>query len=162
MNLKQELKKYKRDGNFNLSAGQASGVYFDLREAFGNPELLNCAANRIYALVNKKPGFVAARGLGGITLATAISLKQGINLTLIRNEQKVYGMRKIIEGYFPKEGESGIVVDDVFTTGKNIIESVHEIWRCGAEVSKGYVILRRNPFEIGIPIRQLYTLDELL
>lgn len=162
MQLKEELKKFKRGGEFNLSAGQASEVYFDLKEAFGNPKLLNCIANSLYGMVEKKPYFVAARGLGGITLATAISLRQGINLTLIRDEQKVYGMRKIVEGYTPKEGESGIIVDDVFTTGKNIIESVHEIWRCGAEVYGGYVVLRRNPFEIGIPIRHLYTLDELL
>ena len=80
--LKEELKKFRRVGDFNLSGGQDSNIYFDLKEAFGNPQLLNCIANRIYSLVDKKPDFVSARGLGGIALATAISLRQGINLTL--------------------------------------------------------------------------------
>jgi len=162
MQLKEELKKFKREGNFSLSAGQDANIYFDLKESFGNPELLNCIANSLYGLVNIKPDFIAARGLGGITLATAISLRQGINLTLIRDKQKVYGMRKIVEGYVPKKGDLGIIVDDVFTTGQNLLKSVHEIWRTGAGVSGVYVILKRNPFEVGIPVKHLYTLDELL
>ena len=162
MPLKEDLKKFRREGDFNLSAGQESNIYFDLKEAFGNPELLNCIANSLYALVDEKPDFVAAKGLGGIALATAISLRQGINLTLIRDKQKEYGMRKVVEGYAPKRGEFGIIVDDVFTTGQNIIDCVHEIWLVGADISGGYVVIKRNPFEIGIPVNHLFTLDELL
>ncbi|MBI2045381.1 hypothetical protein HYT23_04955 [Candidatus Pacearchaeota archaeon] len=162
MNLKQELKKFRREGNLNLSSGGNSQIYFDLKEAFGNPEILNCAANNLYGLVDKKPDFVAARGLGGITLATAISLNHKINLTIVRDKHKEHGTRKIIEGYIPKKGDLGIIVDDVFTTGQSIIESVHEVWRVGANICGGYVVIKRNPLEIGIPVKYLFTLDELL
>ena len=70
---------------------------------------------------------MASTGLGGTILATAISLRQGINLTLIRGEKKTYGTCNILEGYTPKEGEAGIIVDDVITTGKSLLHCLNEV-----------------------------------
>ena len=160
--LKEELKKFVLRGEFVLSSGKRSDYYFDLKEAFGNPELLTYSADKLYSLVDKKPDFVASTGLGGTILATAISLRQGINLTLIRGEKKTYGTCNILEGYTPKEGEAGIIVDDVFTTGSSILRAMNEVLKCGAHVYGGYVVVRRSPAEIGIPVKHLFTLEDLL
>lgn len=160
--LKNKLKEFKRNGVFNLSSGGVSEVYFDLKEAFGNPELLNCIANNLYTLVDKKPDFVAARGLGGVTLATAISLKHGINLTLVRDKQKDYGTCRLIEGYAPKQNDSGIIVDDVFTVGTSLKKSIDILKPTGAQIIGCYTIVKRGEGELSVPLHYLYTLEDLI
>jgi len=159
--LRDELKKYLTDGNFDLVAGGSSSKYLDLREAFGNPELLNCVVNNIFGLVDIRPNFVAGSGYGGITLATAVSLRQGINLTLVRDVQKDHGKKQIIEGYRPKENDLGIVVDDVMTTGQSLEKLLWVLLSAGTKIHGCYVVVKRGDGQISVPLHYLYTLDDL-
>jgi len=74
-----------------LKSKKISDFYIDIKKAYGFPEILNEITDRLYALIPKEANCIAASDYGGLPLATAISSKYGLNLTLIRNKKKNHG-----------------------------------------------------------------------
>jgi orotate phosphoribosyltransferase len=87
------------------------------------------------SLLDNRVELLAGLELGGIPLATAISLDRGIPTVFVRKHAKSYGTLKAIEG--PSvSGRYVVVIEDVVTTGGAIIESVARLRDAGAVVEK--------------------------
>ena len=161
-NLIQILKPFVKKGNFTLSSLMQTDVYFDLKEAYGKPEILNSLADSVYEIIDKKATCVAAKGFGGIPLATAISLRHCLNLTLMRDKPKDYRTKKFIEAYIPTKDDKIAIVDDVFTTGKNLREAIEILETTKGNILGCYVVVKRGEGELNYPLSYVINLEKLL
>jgi|SRR3989344_3816053 len=162
MNLKQELKRFVRRGNFTLTGGNRSDLYFDLKESYGNPEILNALADELYKIIDKNATCVACIDVGGAPLASVLSSKYGLKLTIARDKLKAHGTQKMIEGYLPGLGDKVVIVDDVFTAGTSMRKALDALDSTKAEILGGYVIVKRGDGVISVPLYYLFSSEEFV
>jgi orotate phosphoribosyltransferase len=104
------------EGEFTLRSGQISHHYFDKYRFEGNPKLLKPLAKAMADLLPSGTEIVAGLELGGVPLATAISLETGLPAAFVRKEAKTYGTCQAIEGQVVV-GRKVTFIEDVITTG---------------------------------------------
>ncbi len=120
-------------GEFLLRSGTISNEYFDKYQFESLPEILGPIAEHMTELVPEGTEILAGLEMGGIPLSSAISLRTGMPSIFVRKKAKEYGTRKFAEGSdFAKKNIC--VVEDVVTTGGQIIESVKELRALGAKI----------------------------
>ena len=78
-----------------------------------------------------------------LPMATAMSLESYIPLIIKRKEAKSYGTKKLIEGIYEK-GQNCLLVEDVITSGKSLVETIDEVENEGIKVSDIVVVLDRQ------------------
>ena len=103
-------------------------------------------------------------------LSTALSLLTGIPQVMVRKEAKAYGTAKLAEG--PDiSGRRLTVIEDVITSGGQVVLSTEELRSGGAEVDMVVCVVDRRPSggrapdklaEAGLSMHPLFTLDEIL
>jgi orotate phosphoribosyltransferase len=121
-------------GEFLLRSGQTATRYFDKYQFESQPDVLRPLAAWMNELVDDKTDLLAGLEMGGVPLATAMSLQSGMPLVFVRKQAKSCGTRKAIEG--PNvEGKNITVVEDVVTTGGQIVQSVELLREAGAKVT---------------------------
>jgi orotate phosphoribosyltransferase len=104
--------------------------------------------------------------MGGIPLSSAISLKTGLPSIFVRKKAKEYGTRKLAEGD-DFSGKQLCIVEDVVTTGGQIIESVNELRKLGAKVDHVMCVIVRedkafeNLKSANLTLLPLFTMEEL-
>jgi orotate phosphoribosyltransferase len=157
-------------GHFVLRSGQVSNVYFDKYMLESDPELLRAVAEHSAPLVPEGTEILAGLELGGVPLSTALSLVTGLPQVLVRKEAKTYGTAKLAEG--PEiAGRQVLVVEDVITTGGQVVLSTEELRSRGALVATVLCVIDRRGrggngadklAEASISMRSLFTLDEIL
>lgn len=122
-------------GEFTLRSGRKSHYYLDKYLFSTQPDVLvelgRMFAERVEAGVTK----LAGAELGGIPLVTAASLASGLPCVFIRNQKKDYGTAKQLEGKLG-EGDAVMLVEDVCTTGGQILEAAKVIEATGAKIVK--------------------------
>lgn len=104
------------EGEFTLRSGQTSHHYFDKYRFEGNPALLRPLAVAMAELLPSETEIVAGLELGGVPLATAISLETGLPAAFVRKEAKTYGTCQAIEGQ-DVDGKKVTFIEDVITSG---------------------------------------------
>ncbi|MEX2213763.1 MAG: orotate phosphoribosyltransferase [Phycisphaeraceae bacterium] len=147
---KQELAKQICDaallhGDFTLRSGRKSKYYMDKYLFETQPAILT-ALGAMFAERVKASGKVdrlAGAELGGIPLVTAASMATGLPSVLIRNQKKDYGTAKQLEGKMEK-GERILIVEDVATTGGQVLEAAKVIQSFGCEVVKIIAVIDRQ------------------
>ena len=70
--------------------------------------------------------------------------KKPIKTFIVRKAVKEHGMKRRIEGPALKRGEKVILVDDVATTGKALIEAKEALDDLGIKIDRAIVIVDRN------------------
>jgi orotate phosphoribosyltransferase len=122
-------------GEFRLRSGQTSSRYFDKYQFESDPQILAPLAEWMLELLDDEaPDCLAGLELGGVPLATAMSLASGTPAVFVRKEAKRYGTAKAVEG--PSvAGKRVVIVEDVVTTGGQIVESAALLRAAGAEVA---------------------------
>ena len=101
-------------------------------------------------------------------MATALSLATGLPQVFVRKQAKTYGTAKLAEGP-DVAGRNVLVVEDVITTGGQVVDSTTELRSLGAHVGSALCIIDRRPAagaqdrlsECGLDVRALFTLVEL-
>ena len=136
---KKELAKHISEvavlyGDFLLRSGQRSNYYIDKYLFTSNPEILSELGGwfESYARQHNIQRLAGAE-LGGIPIVTAASLQTGLPAFYVRNKKKEYGSSKKIEGSFNK-GDRVMLVEDICTTGGQIIEAANDIQSLGGQV----------------------------
>src|SRR5579862_4579426 len=86
------------EGEFRLRSGQLSNVYFDKYLFEADPVLLAAVAEQAAALLPPGTEVLAGLELGGVPVATALSLHTGLPMALVRKKAKDYGTMKLAEG----------------------------------------------------------------
>ena len=98
----------------------------------------------------------------GIPFASVLSYKLNIPLLMMRKEVKEYGTKKKIEG--ETKNRKLILIEDVMTTGKSIMETIHYLQTENYEVYHVFTIFQRNPVDYqkfkSIGVEYSYTIRE--
>lgn len=120
-------------GEFTLRSGRTSNYYLDKYLFSTRPEILAAIGELLAARVSPTITRLAGAELGGIPLVTAASLASGLPCVFIRNQKKSYGTAKQLEGKLDA-GDKVLLVEDVCTSGGQVLEAAKVIEECGAEV----------------------------
>ncbi len=154
-------------GNFTLRSGQTSTEYFDKYRFESQPRLLKEIAKVLAPLVPKDTEFLAGLELGGVPIATALSLETGLPVVFVRKQAKEYGTCQYAEGAEIK-GRKLLVIEDVITSGGQAVISTKDLRNSGAIVNDLICVLYRGketPSAIFEPenlrMQHLYTMSEL-
>jgi len=152
-------------GQFKLRSGQNSSEYFDKYRFESQPQLLKEIAKRMLPLVPEGTEALAGLELGGVPLATALSLESGLPVVFVRKKAKDYGTCQLAEGLGELTKKKLCIIEDVITTGGQVIESATELKRSGAEVLGVIcVILRGSGDEVRamqLNLFSIFTMAEL-
>lgn len=153
-------------GEFLLRSGQISNEYFDKYKFESVPNLLAPIAREMKNLIPAGTEILGGLEMGGIPLSTALSLETNLPSVFVRKKAKEYGTRKLAEGIdFNKK--QMCVIEDVVTTGGQIILSVKELRELGAKIDTVLCVIVRDPkafdklSEEGLTLKPLFTMEEL-
>ena len=150
------------EGNFTLRSQQQATEYFDKYLFEAQPKLLNEIARYLIEFIPENIDLLAGLEMGGIPIATALSLKTGIPQVFVRKEAKTYGTCKLAEGE-NIQGKSLLIVEDVVTSGGAIIDAVGRLRKLEAKVERAICVIDRdnsgkdNLQNIGIELISLFT-----
>jgi orotate phosphoribosyltransferase len=153
-------------GTFKLRSGATSSEYFDKYRFEGDPTLLREIATE---LAQRLPGnFAALAGLemGGIPIATMLSQVTGKPALFIRKKAKDYGTCRFAEGGEVK-GRRLLLVEDVVTSGGQIIESARALRTEGAIITDVVCVIDREAGGVaalakeGLALTSLFTMTDL-
>ena len=153
-------------GEFKLRSGMVSHEYFDKYLFESDPKLLFSIAYYMKALVASGTEIIAGLEMGGIPIATMISYQMGIPTLFVRKKAKDYGTKKLAEGN-KFSGKKVVVVEDVVTSGGQVIESIEALKKQGAQIIKVIAVIDResggkeNIEKTGTPFASLFMLSDL-
>ena len=153
-------------GEFLLRSGQISNEYFDKYKFESIPNVLDEIGTHMKELIPTGSEILAGLEMGGIPLSTVLSIKSGIPSVLVRKKAKEYGTRKLAEGT-DFDGKKVCVIEDVVTTGGQIVTSVNELRERGAVIDNVICVILRDPKayvnlgNAGLKLTPLFTMEEL-
>lgn len=131
-------------GRFTLKSGIESPFYVDLRPLASDPKILKNLANYLLEMLPLDNfDLICGVPYAALPMATAMSLESYIPLIIKRKEAKNYGTKKMIEGIYQK-GQNCLLVEDVITSGKSLVETIAEIEQEDLKVSDIVVVLDRE------------------
>ena len=154
------------EGTFTLRSGQVSDHYFDKYMFEGDPELLSEVVAHAVPLIPAGTEVLAGLELGGVPVATALSLATGLEAVFVRKAAKPYGTAKLAEGS-DVAGRRLLVVEDVITTGGQVAMSTENLRRLGAVVENVLCVIDRSDGShdqlraVGLTVRAVFTADDL-
>lgn len=120
-------------GRFILRSGQVSGEYFDKYRFEADPRLLARVADAMAQLVPGEAEVLAGVELGGVPIATTMSLATGKPAAFVRKAAKTYGTCLAVEGG-DLRGRKVVLVEDVISTGGAVIDAKRHLDNAGAEL----------------------------
>ena len=130
-------------GTFTLRSGQVSNTYFDKYLFEADPELLRQVAAAAVRLIPAGTEVLAGLELGGIPVATALSLATGLPAAFVRKEAKRYGTAKLAEGA-EISGRQVLIVEDIVTTGGQVVLSARDLRARGAKLVGALCVIDRS------------------
>ncbi|MDB5294132.1 MAG: pyrE [Phycisphaerales bacterium] len=122
-------------GTFTLRSGRTSNFYLDKYLFETQPDILRALAKAFAERLPPDTDRLAGPELGAVTLAAATAMQANLPFVLVRNSKKGYGSGKLIEGVL-KPGEKVVIIEDILTTGGQIVEAAKTQEAAGAQVIK--------------------------
>lgn len=160
---------YKRshlEGQFRLRSGASSPEYFDKYRFESDPGLLRQIAEQLCDLLPPDAEALAGLELGGIPIATVMSQLSGLPALFVRKEPKSYGTCQLAEGG-DVAARRLVIVEDVVTSGGQIIDSCQRLRALGATVRTAICVIdreaggRQNLADESVELRSLLSMSEL-
>lgn len=130
-------------GQFTLRSGQTATEYFDKYRFEADPVLLDEIAQRMALLVPVGIEVLAGLEMGGIPVVTALSRVTGLPSAFVRKQAKTYGTCRLAEGA-EVAGRRVLVVEDVVTSGGQIVLSTADLRGLGAVVTEALCVIDRG------------------
>jgi orotate phosphoribosyltransferase len=153
-------------GEFRLRSGTLSSEYFDKYQFEADPEILREIAVQLKELLPRQVDLLAGLELGGIPIVTLLSQITGVPALFVRMKAKEYGTCRLAEGGAVR-GKNLVVVEDVVTSGGQIIDSVCSLREQGAIIETAVCVIDRqaggsgNLEKYGIELSALFTFEDL-
>jgi orotate phosphoribosyltransferase len=153
-------------GEFRLRSGVVSDEYFDKYAFEADPALLREVAEALVGLLPGGVEVLAGLELGGIPLATVASQVSGLPTVFVRKDAKAYGTCRLAEGG-EVAGRRLVVVEDVVTSGGQVVESCGALRERGADVVAVVCVIDReaggaaNLAAAGLDLRSVFTAGDL-
>jgi orotate phosphoribosyltransferase len=154
-------------GEFKLRSGKVSNEYFDKYRFESQPLILSNIATQMLKLIPHGIEALAGLEMGGIPIATALSLQSNLAAMFVRKAAKDYGTCRVAEGFETLKHKRLCIIEDVVTTGGQILLSVEDLRKEGAIVEHVLCVICREPAafaklkEKGLTLLPLFTMEEL-
>ncbi|WP_407355681.1 orotate phosphoribosyltransferase [Methanolobus sp. WCC5] len=155
-------------GDFTLASGKKSSYYIDIKKASTDPATLAVIAKEAAKVIKGLDiDCIGGVVLGGVPLATALSLEAGLPLVLIRKSEKDYGTGGRFVGEF-KNGSKILLIEDVTTSGGSVIDAIAAIREAGAVVDRVITVVDResgaekNLSDVGVKLVPLVRASDLI
>lgn len=130
-------------GDFVLSSGKRSSVYFDKFRFLAQPSLLRELAHEVAGLIPGGTDHLAAPEGAATLLVAAVSLETGLPVAVVRKEAKTYGTLSQIEGVAPA-GAKTMLIEDVSTTGHQVLRAAKVLKAAGVDVTRIVLAIDRG------------------
>jgi len=153
-------------GDFTLRSGKKSSYYLDKYLFETCPDILKALGEEFAKYVSDDVTLIAGAELGGVALAAAAAMQTAKNWIIIRNSKKDYGTSKLIEGTLEPD-DVVLLVEDIATTGGQVLEAAKIITDAGAKVKKIVAVIDRkqgaaeNITKAGYEFQSILTKDDL-
>ena len=155
-------------GKFTLKSRIVSPIYIDFKAVVSYPELVSTIVslfNERLKTLNLSFKRICGVPYGGIVFTSLLSQSTGKPMLIVRKESKKYGMKRLIEGTF-NEGETVVLVEDIISTGKSILEFGDKLIRQRLKIRDILVICDRRLHHFNslndLNIHSLFTIHDLL
>ena len=141
--------KHSPTPTFQLVSGAMSRFYVDCRVGVSYPEVRQVVGDLMLGHVQRPVDAVGGLLVAAFPIAIAVSdaaYRHGqptIRVFVARKEAKSHGLKKLIEGDV-REGDRVVIVDDVITSGKSIIEAIQKSRDAGLVVTQALAIIDRQ------------------
>lgn len=149
-----------------MRSGALSSEYFDKYRFEADPALLQEIGEALVNLLPREVDALAGLELGGVPLATMASQLSALPALFVRKEAKTYGTCQLAEGG-PVDGQRLAVIEDVITSGGQVIQSCRDLRERGAEIVAVLCIIDReaggseNLVAEGLELRSVFTMAQL-
>jgi orotate phosphoribosyltransferase len=130
-------------GSFVLRSGRTADHYFDKYRFESDPALLKEIVEALAPHVPASTEGLAGLELGGVPLATMLSSVTGLPAFFVRKEPKKYGTERLCEGG-DVAGMRLLVIEDVVTTGGQLVLSAQDLRAEGAVVQDALCVIDRE------------------
>ena len=152
MSAKEALERKIREvctvhGNFRLRSGALTDIYFDKYLFESDPLLLQqicLELGKQWTFPSQKFDYIAGLETGGVPIATLLSQQLRIPTLFVRKEPKKYGTCKFAEGAHDLRGQRLLVIEDVVTTGGQVMKSCADLKEEGALVEAVACVILRD------------------
>lgn len=154
------------EGDFVLRSGKRSKYYLDKYLFETCPDILKALGEEFAGYMTDDVTLIAGAELGGVALAASTAMATGKNWVIIRNSKKGYGTGKMVEGVL-NAGDVVLLVEDIATTGGQVLEAAKIITEAGATVKKIVCVIDRkqgaeeNITGAGHKLESILTKDDL-
>ena len=153
-------------GVFKLRSGIESNEYFDKYRFESNPNILQAIAKQMVSLIPTGIDYLAGLEMGGIPIASLLSIETGIPAVFIRKTPKEYGTCQFVEGALV-QGKKLLIIEDVVTSGGQIIISTNDLRNEGAIIDQAICVIDReaggkdNLMKSNITLNALFNMNDL-
>jgi len=154
------------EGDFTLRSGRKSKYYLDKYLFETEPDVLAALGEKFAARCGSRVTRIAGAELGGVALAAATSMATGKPFVIVRNTRKDHGTSKKFEGKI-EPGDVVLLVEDIATTGGQVLEAAKELAAAGATVERIVAVIdrqegaRENVEKAGFAFESLLTKADL-
>jgi orotate phosphoribosyltransferase len=129
------------EGDFVLRSGKRSKYYLD-KYLFETDPVILAELGRRLAEHARDADQIGGAELGGVPLAAATAMACGKSYVIVRNAKKDYGTGKLLEGKLAP-GARVLLVEDVATTGGQVLEAAKVLTAAGAKVVRIVCVIDR-------------------
>ncbi len=130
-------------GDFVLSSGKRSTVYFDKFRFLTDPRLLKEVAHAIADLLPDGVTHLAAPEGAATLLVAAVALETHLPIAVVRKEPKAYGTMAQVEGHAPA-GAQVALIEDVSTTGHQVLKAARALEVEGCQIGIVLLVIDRG------------------
>lgn len=153
-------------GQFTLRSGRQSNYYLDKYRFETQPDVLQALGKLLAERVRASVDRIAGAELGAVPLAAVTSIASGKPCVFIRSQKKQYGTGRLVEGLL-NPGETVMIVEDVLTTGGQVLESCKILTDLGVKIDRIVGVIdrlegaRENIEQAGYVFESLFTVADL-
>jgi orotate phosphoribosyltransferase len=160
-------------GSFRIKSGALSPYYIDLACLLSSPkELCNIVDVTAYEIRNimavSRIDKLASIELKGALILPSIACRLNLPCTIVRKEEKAYGVTGRIAGADVAQGDYILFFDDVISEGLSKVEGIKPLEELGAVVKHLMVVVdreqggRQNLEKLGYKVHALAKVSELV
>ena len=121
---------------FTWASGLKSPIYCDNRLIMSFPEVRSFIEEELVQLIQThypEVEVIAGTATAGIPHAAIIADKMDLPMVYVRSNNKGHGKKNAIEGRI-EAGQKVVMVEDLISTGKSVIEAADKVEAAGGEI----------------------------